>query len=271
MADNQTVNDEQVVTSEVTEDVTSEAPTNEGTTEEKSSEQPKEPSVKEDDLGVVKDEEGREYIPKEAFDKRLSSEVGKRKEAQELLESLRNDPDIRQQFLETIKETEKETTPTKEKIVDVPETSAWKKFVATYPEDQRDGLVTFAQALSSEIEPYVQAKINEAVAPLVSAYGKTELDTFLQKVPEAKNYLPQMHSYMKKHPTVSHIDAYKQVAFDDMFKKGKAVQKKESQIRQQKILKTPVTKEGNAAIVKSKANKSIEDGIAEALDEAGFK
>ena len=122
----------------------------------------------------------------------------------------------------------------------------------------------------------IQTEVNAAkqgfesqMTPLKQAIGDNALKDFIGKVPNAVNYLPQMHKLMGDNPKLSITAAYGASAVDDLFQKGKDAQLKESQDRQIKLSKTPITKEADGKQVKGSGKMSIEDGIRAAMNESG--
>lgn len=230
-----------------------------------------EKASKEAEDEVFKDAEGNEFVPRKAFDARVGKLTARAKEnaeAAELLKAINDDPAVRKEFLSQYGQPEKKEV-TKEGYV-----SSWGPYVDGLPKESQDAMRKFEQGIGPDIKHMIQTEANKVRAEYDSklqsiqeVIGEQELDKFVKAVPDAKSYLPQIHRLMADNEKLTVSQAYGAAASGDLFKKGMAAQKKESQDLKTKLLKTPVAKVGGGAQVKGSGKMSIDEGIQAAIDQ----
>lgn len=231
------------------------------------------PQTPEDNLEVIDGGDGKKYIPMDAFEKRLASEVSKRKTLESVVEGIKNDPMLRQQFLDTMNEGKDVATPSQPTPQ---EPTLYDQFLGALPTPEAKNYTSgLVRAIAPQFEQFVQteiaAAIKQHVTPLMAAYGETALQSFYQKNPTASKYEGKIANIMRSKPGTTVEDAYKLAAFDDIVKGVRTTGAKEEQKRQQTFKRTPVTGPKTGGVGTGTNGKaSIDDAIDRAMLRTGF-
>ena len=254
--------------------------------ESDTSNEQQEESSEENDFAkdVVKDSEGKEFIPKEVLLKRLGSLTAKRKEAEELLEAIRTNPEVRAQFLKEA-ESEKTTESSKQ---EAPEAEAktpewtnltgWFNKLSSNPEHQsfyREYTTALINDLNPMLEHVISTRLEKAIAPFKKYVGETTLKTFSDKNKDFSKYEQAVYKKMKD-TGMSHEDAYKAVKYDDLLKENSALKSgaktnSPTEKNRQKLNQTPITKRAPISVSKTKpGNLSLDEAIGDSMKELGW-
>ena len=253
-------NEEQVVTQvepkveeAVADEVSGVPKDNEGTTPASEGDE-KEPEV-------VKDESGNEFVPKKAFEARIARLTAQKNEgakATEVLQMLRDNPDVRQQFIEELRGNQKRQEDPASK-----RSSAVSEYVSTLAEADRPAVRSFVKAIGSEIQDYVDGSLKslkqelvESMSPLRRAIGEGAVEKFFSKIPEAAAYKEQIRDLLNDNPKLTLEQAFKVSAYDD--------RAKQSRVSVTKSLH-PITKDGGGKATKVQY-KNVQEAAAAAYD-----
>lgn len=233
-----------------------------------------------DPIEEVEGPDGKKFIPKEAFDKRLAKMAAQKNAAKEeavngLLTELDSNPEFKQQFLERLGINPKEESGAEEAEAD--QASPFYQWV-----EQRLGqnpeykalYTEMGQALASETQAwtqsYVKEQVQKAIAPIMRHIGETEVSSFSKQVKDFDRYKPAINKLMAEKPGLSLRDAYKLASYDDVIKgRGASVTNK----NQNKLKNTPMTGKvgSNAKVGSSKtAYGSIDEALRESFKEGGW-
>lgn len=232
----------------------------------------------------VKDREGKEYIPKAAFDKRLGAEVAKRKKAEEILEGIRNNPELRKQYLGEEKVSEKEAPAKTSEESSAPTSETYDPKMAMKPiNDWLSGLSQTpevqsfyknqTEALLKTIEPqvvnYVNKAISEAlskeVAPLKKNYGELTIREFAKTVPDFDKNRPQIEKIAKE-KNLPIPDAYKLFKYEEYAKQ--LASKNAAQARQQKAAQVPSAKRPTSFVGEAGESMDLDKALSYAVKKA---
>lgn len=212
------------------------------------------------DIPTVKGEDGVEYIPKDAFDKRVGKLVGQRNDMRDFLEGIKSDPQQQQEFLEAIGAAPKQP-PKSEPI-----RTELDEFLDPYPKETQSFLRKYTSSFMPEIERFVNEKIEATMNPVRRYIGKTEIESFSGKVNDFQKYEEGITKRMSANSKLTLDEAYKLESYDDRFNQGKKSAGAKNQQKTDKQTRTPITgKTISGANTKRDGKMSIEDGITNAI------
>lgn len=200
-----------------------------------------------DDIEVV-EKDGSKFIPMKAFESRIAKLTAQKNEATSLLESIKNDPEARKEFLASLPKEESEVpNETKESTEDAEALVPWTNFISKLPPEHQSHYNEFVRALAPQFMSAVKQMIKEANAPFIQYVGKSEMTSFKSKVgAEFDKYKPQLAEKMRQHPTLSIEEAFELVSAKDRFNAGRMKGVKE--------VTTQKTKQNNPSISQGQAN-----------------
>lgn len=165
----------------------------------------------------VKDEEGNEYIPRKAFEARLAKMAEQKNTAYtSLLETLRNDPMARQQFMEAMGANTAPQAPAQSPTT--PKPSLLKDWMAPLPPEHQahyDGLV---KGIMADVNEQIASAINKAIEPILSHVGSEKVKSFSQINKDFNKYQETVYNLMQSRRVSNLEDAYKIASYDDKIK-----------------------------------------------------
>lgn len=260
------------------------ASSTEGASAESDASKEGENSEGQDDLSkeFVKDNEGNEYIPKKAFDKRIAALTAKNKEAEEYVESLRNNPEVRAQFLKEIEgksEAAKDESESPEgetsKAPGWTNLSNWINKLSKNPEHRAfytEQMSALINDLNPILEHVVQSRLDKALAPYKKFVGETAVKSFSSENKDFLKYEQAVYKKMKE-SGMSLEDAYAVVRSKDLEKEVAALKAGKTpgsptQKSREQLNRTPITKRAPNSIGKTKPGfASLDDAIADSMRE----
>ncbi len=218
----------------------------------------------------VKGEDGQEYIPRKAFEARLAKLTAQKNEGQtarELLESIKNDPVVRKEFMESLNIGESRTNSSEESNEPTP----FEKFLAPLPQEHQAHYRNMGQAFADEFKPFVESYVKEQLGPIMGWIGQEKLRNFSQTNKDFGKYERDVAKIMQEGRARSVEDAYKLASFEDKMKSVfNAGQKGESE-RRNKIASVPSSGRNSGGVtVKGNKPMSLRDALNKAGQELGY-
>lgn len=229
--------------------------------------------------------DGKKYWPEEAALGRINALTAKLRETEgkastpsELLEAIKSNPELKQQWLEAIgaekSEDADEAEPAQEAVSGKPyaQTEQWLTSIQD-PAAQafyKQMLSPLVNDLERNTAGYVQSEIKKALAPVMRQLGESSLRAFTEKAKDFDKYRPKVLDIMKQ--TQAPIDlAYKAAKYDDLAKElamlkagSKTVQNK------QKLNQTPIAKRNTSTNGSTRSDKmDLDDAIGDSIQELG--
>ncbi len=204
------------------------------------------------------EQDGKQFIPYERF-KQINERLKKAEEFVSSFEAIKNDPAKRQEFVESLG-LGKDPASAQPKEESQP--APFQKWLSQSVDPQyHDHYSGMAGAFAAEMKEYV----SELVAPLQQALGALKLKEVETKIPDFGQHEKAVADLMRKHPTLDPETAYKIAAFDGRFKQGQATGIQKAKQQQQKVSKTPITKNaGTAAVGNADKPKNLHDAMERA-------
>lgn len=196
-----------------------------------------------DDQFVI-GEDGKKYIPEDAFNARIAKLSSQKNDARSLLESIRTDPVIRKEFMDSLNQGEARTTSATESN----EPSAFDKFLAPLPPEHQAHYRGLIEAIAPQFEEYVTDALEKAVGPIRSWIGESKVDSFAKANPDFAHYKKDVSEIIQSGRAKSLEDAFKIAAFDKKLKSVTASSNKSEAERQAKLKRVPVAGQGQGAV-----------------------
>lgn len=263
----ETVNPNEETTSDETTDTTetgntSESEVNEGT--EGGEETPPE----DDDTIVAETDEGKRIVS--AFQKRIDKLVSERNSSRQLLESLKNDPVARQEFLDGlgIKPTGDNTKE------EVQESDDLDTFVGALDEKARPHYETMFGALGARFERILNQRLENLIAkeiePIKLSLGQNKLEQFEKSNPDFAKYRVQAESIMRDGRAKRLEDAYILASHEAKFKAAKQLGAQGEAERRKKINTRPNPKGNSNLNGKSNESLGLMESIKKAASQTGY-
>jgi hypothetical protein len=231
-------------------------------------------------LEVVKDGEGKEWIPKAAFQGRVDALTARNKALEEkadVLNRLDSDPEFREQFIAKLQEGLKEKAGSEDPEAEQrpsPFFEWLEKTVGQSPE-HKAFYTDYAQAIAGEFQMELQRRdeiiegLKRDVAAVKRYVGDTEVKSFSQQFSDFPKYQPAVTKLMKEHPTLTLKEAYVLASHEDRLKQmnsGKNAQNRT------KLGNTPVAGKGASSTGSARHEpQSLSDAIKESMREHGMK
>lgn len=212
----------------------------------------------------VKGEDGKEYISKEAFMARINKLSAQKNEAKTLLEAIKTDPKVREEFLEAVKGEERSTPQD-----DSQELPAFEQFLAPLPPEHQAHYRNFAKAMASEFESYVKNELRQAMKPVMSYIGESKVKSFASQTKDFGTYQKQVMELVNSNPKLSLEQAYKIASYEDKIKGAKVVGSKEEQERRMKLASNPAVRSSGGSNARVKP-KSLMEALQMAGKETGY-
>ena len=232
-----------------------------------------------EDIEVV-EKDGKRYIPQEAFEKRIAKIVAQRNEARTILESIKNDPNVRREFMQTLSSEAENNSSNSDgesnsggdngaAAGEASQPTAFKQFLGTIPAEHHDFYTRHAQALGSEVESYVSRQLEtffkKNIAPLKEYVGQSTVSEFAKKNPDFGKHERAIAETMRRKPTLE--EAYILQTWKDKVKAAQNGSAKNDAVRKAQQARNPIVGKSSSGgnFVKSKP-KSLEESINNALD-----
>lgn len=220
------------------------------------------------DDGFVTGPDGKKYIPQEAFDARIAKLTAQKNDARSLLESIKNDPNVRKEFLESLNIGEQSGNSSE----DSDEPTPFEQFLAPLPQEHQAHYRNMAQAMATEFTGYVQTMLDqfkkENLTPLMTYVGQEKLKSFAATNKDFNKYERQIAKIMDEGRAKSVEDAYKLASFEDKMKSVFSAGQKEELERRNKLNRTPSAGQ-NSGGVNTRNSKPF--SLREALNKAGME
>lgn len=229
-------------------------------------------NVGSDEDGVVTDDQGRKYIPYEAFQARIDKLSAQKNETRDLLESIKNDPNIRKQFLESLNIGEQPRDSSDE----ANEPTPFEQFLAPLPQDHQAHYRNMAQAMAQEFSAYAEGLLEafkkEHLSPIMSWIGEEKVNRFSQTNKDFGKYQQNIMKIMQEGRARTVEDAYKLASFEDKMKSTFSAGKKEEVDRRSKLNRAPITGSNNSGGGNTRNGKpmSLRDALAKAGADNGY-
>lgn len=215
-----------------------------------------------DNDGFVTGPDGKKYIPEEAFNARISKLTAQKNEARELLETIKNDPNVRKEFLESLNIGDQSGKSSE----DSEEPTPFESFLAPLPQEHQAHYRNMAQAMASEFTGYVQNYVKEQLAPLMGWVGEEKLSRFASTQKDFGKYEKQVSKIMQEGRARNVEDAYKLASFEDKIKSVYSAGQKEEVERRNKLNRMPSAGQ-NSGGVNTRNSKPMT--LRESLERAG--
>ena len=220
----------------------------------------------------VEGEDGKKYVPYEAFKARidkLTAQKHESGEAHSLLEAIKNDPAVRKEFMESLQSGEESAASSKETDGPTP----FEEFLAPLPPEHQAHYRNMGKAMASEFESYVENRIQqvlgEHIKPIMSHIGAEKLRNFSQSNKDFNKYQGKVKEIMESGRAKSIEDAYILASHEDKLKAVKTVGAKEEQERRQKMSRNSFSgKNIGGSSVKGKAD--LKSALSKAALEHGY-
>lgn len=244
-----------------------------------------------DNVEFVKDNMGKEFVSKEAFQKRVDALTAKWKEREELLTAVKEDPEVRKKFLGELAEAKAEaaaetTTSSSETKTASPDADGlkpindWLSQLSESPEHQsfyKGQMEALLKTMDVSLSRYIDKKFadfsGKEVAPLRQQIGQRALSDFKSSHPDFGKYEAKVNQMVKSGKDIA--EAYRLAKYDDLVKElaaakgGKsssAVQKNREQLKN-----VPIGKRQSSPSSQAKGDKySLDDAINDAMRETGY-
>lgn len=214
---------------------------------------------------LVEGNDGKKYLPYEKFQQMNERMKKDRDDAAAFLETLKNDPAARNEFLGQPEKSN--ATGAKEGSESGLKPPAFQKFLqesGMEPAVQQHYQAVFG-AFAEEMSEFVK----EQMAPIMAHIGANQLEKLEAKIPDFGAYKDKVAKIMQeKGPQISAEDAYKLASYDDRFKKGVSTGVNQSKAHGDKMSKNPIQKHGggNAPVSKPQKIDSFEDAFKKNWD-----
>lgn len=215
-----------------------------------------------DNDGFVTGPDGKKYIPEEAFNARIAKLTAQKNDARSLLESIKNDPTVRKEFLDSLNIGDQSGKSSEESDEPTP----FEKFLAPLQPEHQAHYRNMASAMAQEFTGYVQDYVKEQLAPLMSWVGEEKLNRFAATQKDFGKYEKQVAKLMQEGRVRNVEDAYKIASFEDKMKSVFNAGQKEEVERRNKLNRMPSAGQ-NSGGVNTKNGKPF--GLREALLKAG--
>lgn len=233
----------------------------------------------------VKDSEGKEFVPKEAFEKRLAALTAKSKKSEELLEAIKTNPEIRKQYLgEEDKQVAQEEAPKPSTVPASGNTdpvelmkpiNTWLSGLGHTPEHQsfyREYTGALLKTVESSVVAYVNKAIQEnlsrEVAPLKKFMSNSTLESFKRSNPDFEQHKAKVLEISQKR-NLPIEDAYKLIKHDILLKElaslkgGKSTA--QTAANRNKLKNTPINKRQATFSGEAAENLNLNDAVTAAL------
>lgn len=246
------------------------------------SEQPGE-AGKDDDIQAVEGEDGKKYVPYDAFMARINALTKQKHAASDpsaFVETLKNNPEAKQKFLEALGIESKEAgdVDSEEGAEDKsgePEVryAEAEQFLGSLTQPEHKAFYTnMMQSMIVGMErntaSYVQSEIQKALKPLMRHIGSVAVDGFSQKAKDFPKYKAEVEKLMRNNSSMTIEQAYKLASYDDLVKR-QAAGAPPAQNRQ-KLKKVPIAGRNNSTNgAATDEVDSLDDALKSATRELG--
>lgn len=214
------------------------------------------------DDGFITGDDGKQYIPKEAFDARIAKLSAQKNEAREILETIKNDPTVRKEFLESLNVGDLSGKSSE----DSEEPTPFEQFLAPLPQEHQAHYRNMAQSMASEFTSFVQKHVKEQLGPIMRWMGEEKVNRFSQTNKDFGKYQQTVAKIMESGRATNVEDAYRLASFDDKIKGVFNAGQREEVERRNKIQRTPSAGQ-NSGGANTRNNKPM--SLRESLNKAG--
>lgn len=224
------------------------------------------------ELEVVKDDQGNEFIPKAAFEARIAKLTAqKHNAAAQLIEAIKTNPEVKQQFEEALGHPiSTESQDAAEPESDGPTPFEGWLDSAQIPAEVRPHYKNMAESLFGTFMPHFQREIQNAIKPLLSVVGQQHVEKFASSNPDFNQYKGEIQKIMASGRAKTLEDAYKIASWDKKIKGAGTSAIQQEKARQAKLAATPVRKaQGNPASQRKPAN--LAEAFRLKAEQIGYK
>jgi len=225
------------------------------------------PDGGEDENLAVEGEDGKKYIPYEAFKARIDALTAKKYGSREtFLEALDKDPDFAKTVAEKLNGGAS-ATPSKESGEPTP----FEKFLAPLPPQHQAHYRGMIGAVAQEFEGYVNEYVKEQLGPIMDYIGKSKVENFARQNKDFGKYQKSVETIMREGRAKSIEDAFILASYEDRIKNVRQAGAKEEQERRQKIVRAPVGgRSAGGAVTKDGKVLDRRAALLKAAEEAGY-
>lgn len=220
---------------------------------------------------VAETDEGKRIVA--AFEKRIAKLVAQRNSAESFLEAVKSDPNVRREFLESLKDEAGEASATSSEAVQEPD--ELDNFVAAIPNEHRPHYQTMFGALGARFEKVLEARekafYEKAIKPIMSWIGSEKLERFSQTNKDFAKYRKEAERLISEGRVHSLEDAYKILSYEDKIKGASNKGAKDEQSRRESVTRQNFSQRnsGGTSNTSSKVN-TLRDSIRKAVVETGY-
>ena len=241
---------------------TSPADDNAGTGEEVSPDE----QAEGDEDAFIKDENGKEFISKEAFEKRVAKLSAQKNDARSLLESIRTDPLIREEFIKSLNQEGQRASSSNDEV----EPSTFDKWVSPFPPEHQAHYRGLMEAISPIFEKFVKSELDRAIKPVMSWIGESRVKSFASENKDYAKYEPKIAEIMSSGRAKTLEDAYKIASYETRLKSVTQAGAKQEAFRREKA-RTPFGGKGQQTFrTEGKKPDNLKDSIRKAAEQVGW-
>lgn len=213
-----------------------------------------------DDKDIVTDDQGRKFIPYEAFEARLAKLTEQKYSARDqFLEALKNDPAVKQDVIKALGINPEATAPNPE-----PEKpTKFQEFLAPLPPEHQAHYQGLISSIVPEFQEFVKEQLDAALGPIIATLGEERLNKFKSSVPDFDKYAPNIEQLVGK--PISLEQAYILESHKDKLKGVGAAKQKQAASVADKSKNLPVK---GPNLNPSFVNKNVPEDLHEALRQA---
>lgn len=223
-----------------------------------------------DEVSFIKDDAGKEFISREAFEKRIAT-LTKQKheggEARALLESIRTDPLIQKEFIKSLNLEEQRASSPNE----ANEPNSFEKFIAPLPPEYQAHYRGFMESISPIFESFVKSEMDKAIKPIMSWIGESRVKSFASENKDYAKYEPKIAEIMSSGRAKTLEDAYKIASYETRLKSVSQAGAKAEASRQDKLNRTPFAGKGQPTLrTQGKKPDSLKESLQKAAEQIGW-
>lgn len=238
------------------------------TTEEATA--PAEGGEQEGESEFVKDDQGNEFIPRAAFEARLAKMAEQKHNAiGQFVESLRSNPEAKQQVLEALGVKSDATGSQSPEAA--PETSQFETWMQQNVQPEYHAhYKQMADAMYQTIMPHIREMYQSELKPILSVLGKQEVQKFATAHPDYGQYKDKINQLITSGRAKSLEDAYKIVAWDNKMKGAGAAALSSENARKAKLANSPIRRAQSSPAGRQKPG-SLREAFEQSAREIGYQ
>ena len=224
------------------------------------------------DKDVIEDDAGKKFVPYEAFKGRIDALTSKLRQAEEsaaLLETIKSNPSLMKQLVESFSSGE-ELKTSSEKADKQP--SSFERFLAPLPKEHQAHYRNMINSVAEEFEDYVQVELKKALQPFVSWVGSEKIRNFEHQNKDFGKYKSTVTRILNEGRAKNLEDALILASHEDKLKSVKNVLTKEEQIRRTKLASTPFPNKTSSGGIgtSNKTKLGLRESIEAASEQIGW-